>query len=323
MADKANKKIEKTAQSDQNTENFETVKVDRPVSGSAGAQSSGERQDHELKHNKSAKKRKPIVIILDILIIACLIGALYFFLDPKIRNRKQNMIEQDAVQQINAALAEDHADEADASSSSDPENELKVSISVDPDALKVPGESYENFGGEAVEEEYVYDAEGNVIINFIGALVIPKIDLNTPIADDDSLVAIRYGVGHTPESDEIGKPGRALLFGHWFQEYGRVFNRLEEIKAGDEFYIDILKNRTRYYYKVHRAIAISHDDLPYHLFEEEPTVESEVVLITCIVRNNAWRAPTGRYLVYGELVDSKSIAPDGDNAEPNLEQQAE
>ncbi len=251
---------------------------------------------------KAKGKKKGILILLDILIVACFLGALYFFLEPKIRSRRQLEVEQDAVKQINSQLkvvSEENNNSAEPLS--------QVTIAVDPDANKVPGEAYDNFGGEAIEEEYVYDEYGNIIIHYIGSLSIPDIELETPIANDDSLVAIRYGVGHTPESAKIGDPGRALLFGHWFQEYGRVFNRLEEIKEGDEFSIDILENRTRYHYKVHKAVAVTTEELYDRLFNDPVDVESEVVLVTCIVRNYAWWAPSGRYLVYGELIDSEKV----------------
>lgn len=269
-----------------------------------------QKSDRSQVKKHAVKKRRPLLIILDILIIVCIIGALYFFLEPKLRSKKQNEVEQEAYQQIQAQF-DKPIETQGSSSNSNQTSDQQVSIAVDPEALRVPGEAYEDFGGGVIEEEYLYDANGNVIINFIGSLSIPKINLNTPIADDDTLVALRYGVGHTAESDPIGEPGRALLFGHWFQEYGRVFNRLEEIKEGDEFHIDILQIRMRYHYKVHKALPISHEDLLFHLFEEEQTVESEVILVTCMVRNNAWWAPTARYLVYGELVDSEFISPSG------------
>ncbi len=239
---------------------------------------------------KQKRKNKVINIILDILIIACFAGALYFFIEPKIRSKKQRAVEEDTVKKIQEQIVDN--------------TNTGITIKVDPNANKVPGEAYESFGDDPIEpiDEYIYDENGNVIIHYIGTLKIPKIDLETPIADDDSLVAIRYGVGHTPESANIGDPGRALIFGHWFQEYGRVFNRLEEIKEGDEFTIDMVENQTRYFYKVHKAIPIETEDLYDRLFNDPVDVKSEVVLVTCIVRNNAWWTPTGRYLVYGELI---------------------
>jgi len=251
---------------------------------------------------KSKNKKRPILIFLDILIVVCLVGAAYFFIEPKIRNHKQKKIETEVVAEVIAKFDSEEEPEKD-------EIEDIVSITVDPNANKVPGESYEDFGQGINPDEIVYDANGNVVIDFIGSLKIPVIDLITPIANDDSLIAIRYGVGHTPESDPIGEKGRALIFGHWFIDYGRVFNRLNEVKAGDEFTIDILENRTRYYYKVHKAEAIDESELYNRLYEEEPKVESEVLMITCIVRNNMWWDQTGRYLVYGELVDTKYIPP--------------
>lgn len=250
--------------------------------------------------NKQKSKRKFIIVFLDILIILCLIGAAYFFLKPKIRSKNQKNIEQSILNQVDSRFNKTEIIDSDNNTL-----DLPVSISVDPNINKVAGEAYENFDANAEIKKPIYDEYGNVIINFIGSLTIPKIELTTPVADNDSLIAIRYGVGHRAESTAIGENGRALIFGHWFQEYGRVFNRLEEIKIGDDFVIDIIEDRTRYHYQVHDVKSISHESLYARLFDDPVSVESEVVLVTCIVRNNAWWTPSGRYLVYGQLVDSE------------------
>lgn len=256
---------------------------------------------------KEKKKNKILLIVLDILIIICFVGAAFFFLEPKVRNNKQKKIETSVMNEVNLLF-----------DSEEEQMDDLVSIAVDPNANKVPGEAYEDFGLGLNTDEIVYDENGQVIVDFIGSLNIPVIDLITPIANDDSLIAIRYGVGHTPESAEIGEQGRALIFGHWFQDYGRVFNRLNEVNVGDEFTIDIIENRTRYFYKVHKAISIDESELYHYLYEDEPEVDSEVLLITCIVRNNHWWEQTGRYLVYGELIDSKYIPPKTSKSEPTV-----
>jgi len=257
---------------------------------------------------KKKKRKKPIIIILDILIVACLLGAAYFFFEPKLRSKRQSKIEQSAVAEVEAVLESFTTDEAN------DENEqetLSVTITVNPDANKVPGEGYEDFGhGENIEvDDPILDENGNVVINFIGTLKIPKIDLTTPVADNDSLIALRYGAGHTPESAEIGKPGRALIFGHWFDEYGRVFNRLNEIEVGDKFTIDLLETKTRYHFKVHEMLEIEDSQLYEYLFEREPEVDSEVVLVSCKVENNMWWSSSGRYLAYGKLIKSEYLGP--------------
>lgn len=228
----------------------------------------------------------------------------YFFFEPKLRSKRQSKIEQSAVVEIESAL------ELSASENTENEQETpSVTIAVDPNANKVPGEGYEDFRlGENIKvDDPILDQYGNVIINFIGTLKIPKIELTTPIADNDSLVALRYGAGHTPESAAIGESGRALVFGHWFDEYGRVFNRLNEIEVCDKFTIDLLETKIRYHYKVHEMLEIEDSELYEYLFEREPEVESEVILVSCKVENNMWWRPTGRYLAYGELIKSEYL----------------
>lgn len=247
---------------------------------------------------KAKKRRSPILFILDLLIIFCLLGAAYFYISPKIKSRRRSKVEASAVAKIDQEISQ-----------ADDNQPKTVTIKVDPNANKVAGESYEDFGNSKdYKENYVYDANGNVIVNFIGSLKIPKINLNTPIADADNLVALRYGVGHTPESAAVGDDGRCIIFGHWFLDYGKVFNRLEEVKVGDTFKIDILANRTRYFYEIYKVASISDQELYDRLFTDPVDVKSEVVLVTCIVRNNDWRNPTGRFLVYGKLVNQETVA---------------
>ncbi|HHU53581.1 MAG TPA: sortase [Clostridiaceae bacterium] len=266
--------------------------------------------------SKNKKKRKkPIIIVLDILIIACLVGAAYFFLEPKLRSKRQLKVEQSAVAEVEAALESIAVDDTEDLNVENEQDTPSVSIKVNPNANKVPGEGYEDFGrGERIEvEDPILDENGNVVINFIGTLRIPKIELTTPIADNDSLIALRYGAGHTPDSAKIGEPGRALIFGHWFNEYGRVFNRLNEIEVGDEFTIDLLETKTRYYYKVHQMLEIEDYQLYEYLFEKEPEVDNEVVLVSCKVENNMWWSSTGRYLACGELIKTEYLGPQKKN----------
>ncbi|MGI6579444.1 MAG: sortase [Saccharofermentanales bacterium] len=273
--------------------------------------SSDSLQTEKPLNKKKQKKKKPIIIILDILIVACLLGAAYFFFEPKIRSKRQSDIEQSAVAEVEAALELSVADADDIDETGDGSEQMisPVTIAVNPNANKVPGEGYEDYGhDENIEvEDPILDQNGNVVINFIGTLRIPKIDLITPIADNDSLIALRYGAGHTPGSAKIGQPGRALIFGHWFDEYGRVFNRLNEIEVGDQFTIDLLETKTRYHYKVHQMLEIEDFQLYEYLFEREPEVDNEVVLVSCKVENRMWWSSTGRYLACGELIKSEYL----------------
>lgn len=273
--------------------------------------SSNSQKTNKLSNRKKKKRKRPLIIILDILIIGCLLGAAYFFFEPKLRSKRQIKIEQSAVAEVEAALEAITADDAENADTENEQETPSITITVNPNANKVPGEGYEDFGhGESIEvDDPILDEYGNVVINFIGTLKIPKIDLITPIADNDSLIALRYGAGHTPESATIGKPGRALIFGHWFDEYGRVFNRLNEIEVGDKFTIDLLETKTRYHFKVHEMLDIEDSQLYEYLFEREPEVKSEVVLVSCKVENNMWWSPSGRYLAYGKLIKSEKLGP--------------
>ena len=66
-----------------------------------------------------------------------------------------------------------------------------------------------------------------------GLLSIPAIELEMAVVQGADSVSLRAAAGWLPESAPIGEAGNCVIFGHRMYEYGRHFNRLDELEAGD------------------------------------------------------------------------------------------
>lgn len=68
----------------------------------------------------------------------------------------------------------------------------------------------------------------------IGILTIPRIDAELPVTAGVSVEQLKVSEGWIPQTAPIGSEGNAVIAGHRSYTYGRHFNRLGELEAGDE-----------------------------------------------------------------------------------------
>ncbi|HEU0131069.1 MAG TPA: class E sortase [Mycobacteriales bacterium] len=78
-------------------------------------------------------------------------------------------------------------------------------------------------------------------------IVIPKLKLNVLVVEGTTPAALKAGAGHYVNTPLPGEAGNVAIAGHR-TTYGRPFNRLDEMKAGDVVYLDT--PFARYEYKV-------------------------------------------------------------------------
>ena len=64
-------------------------------------------------------------------------------------------------------------------------------------------------------------------------LEIPKFDVDVVVVEGTSLAALRAGAGHYPDTPLPGEPGNVAIAGHR-TTYGRPFQRMDELVAGDK-----------------------------------------------------------------------------------------
>lgn len=151
----------------------------------------------------------------------------------------------------------------------------------------------------SVEELEAPDTE-EVPIEIIGygLLEIPSIDLKMAVVQGADSYSIRAAAGWLPESAQIGGPGNCVIFGHRMRDYGRHFNRLDELSEGDSIILTDASG-DRYTYTVTGSEVIWPESLM-------PTLRAHsegfgLTLVTC----TPVAVCTQRLLVYAVLDTTK------------------
>lgn len=109
----------------------------------------------------------------------------------------------------------------------------------------------------------------------LGILDIPKIDLKVAIQEGTDLDTLKYAVGHFKDTSLPGQKGNFALAGHRSYTYGEYFNRLDELKIGDEIIVETVKGT--YQYEVYNIKVV----LPEDVEVLNSTEDATMTLITC------------------------------------------
>ncbi len=109
----------------------------------------------------------------------------------------------------------------------------------------------------------------------IGVLTIPKIDLKVAIGEGTDPKTLKYAVGHFNNTAMPGQKGNFCLAGHRSYTFGEYFNRLGEIKSGDEIQVKTINGD--YKYKVYDIQVV----LPDQVKVLNSTADSTMTLVTC------------------------------------------
>ena len=153
--------------------------------------------------------------------------------------------------------------------------------------------------GEEVEfAELQYDVSETEVelieVTGYGVISIPSIELEMPLVKGADSYSLRAAAGCYPESAEMGAAGNCVIFGHRMSGYGRHFNRLDELKKGDQITL-YNANGEHFTYTVIGSEVIKPDVLMDTLLEHNEGFS--LTLVTC--------TPTGvgshRLLVYAQM----------------------
>ncbi len=122
------------------------------------------------------------------------------------------------------------------------------------------------------EEDAALLAEGDVI----GIITIEKIGIRYPIMEGTGSKVLNAGIGHLPETAQIGEVGNTVLCGHNGSRYGTFFTPLNQVVKGDE--VSILdKNGEIHLYEVSETFIID----PYDNSIKTQSDKEELTLFTC------------------------------------------
>lgn len=112
----------------------------------------------------------------------------------------------------------------------------------------------------------------------IGILSIPKIDARLPVTAGVSEEQLKISEGWVMQTALIGSRGNAVIAGHRSYTYGKHFNRLGELEAGDEIFYTAADG-TEMCFAVSEILTVLPDDPA--VFDAPPEGASQLTLYTC------------------------------------------
>jgi len=244
-------------------------------------------QDRQTKRRKKFSITDKILLSISILLS---IGAIVFFLWTPVVNYLRNQKTQELVSGIEQG---------------------SVTMVVDKNALPVNGEKYVTLATAPSETMTSSDTTvtakitptmvpvvvpEDVVLTALGTIKIDKIDLYIPLWDDAGIVPLRYGAGMLKNTALPGQDGNCVILGHRMKAYGSLFNRLNEVAAGDSIVITSLDG-TEYTYVVDAVIPkLDPSELGNYVKIDSGTGK-QITLVTC--------TPTGvgshRIIVIGHM----------------------
>lgn len=241
----------------------------------------------QIERNRQGKRKRkkftPVGIALNCLIVLLIFVGVYLVVRPIIHQWNRDKGTQ--------ALLEEYAKQEQAA---DPSNAEPISATlwVDPNANPINGEGYDLPPGVSADNlviEEKKNEEGKVKVDAIGRIFIDSIELNLPIVKGATETPLKYGAGWYDYSSPIGEAGgNAVILAHRMLTYGRMFNRLDEVKSGD--IVEINYNNTTYKYKVYDSFSIdpNQQDM-YEYFKPLENNRTIITLVTCSKDNGRTR----------------------------------
>jgi sortase A len=134
----------------------------------------------------------------------------------------------------------------------------------------------------------------------LGVIQIKKIKVNEPIVEGVGKANLRAGIGHVPGTAVPGQAGNCALAGHRNYAFKKLFNRLDELVAGDEVRITTKKEELTY--KVTGSKVVTPDDVSVLKGSKDKNI---ITLITCTPKYVA----SHRLIITAELTERVTREP--------------
>lgn len=132
----------------------------------------------------------------------------------------------------------------------------------------------------------------------VAVIRIPKIGVDRAVVEGVSPADLRKGPGHYPSTPLPGEQGNAAIAGHR-TTYGAPFNRLDELKAGDEIQVTTLVGS--YTYRVVEQKIVRPDQVEVL----DPTPDARLTLTTCHPKYSAAQ----RLIIVASLAPNETPTP--------------
>lgn len=238
-----------------------------------------------------ANKNKVINRILTTLIVILVFAAIILLLIDPIKNMKRKEIVEEAVVEIKTQITAEVPE---------------ITYVVNKNDVKIEGEEVEFFGTPEEQEEQRKEFEeaynslpDNVTLNCIGLIEIDSIGQCDPIWDNDTVIDLRYGIGHHQSSCMPGEEGNFTLLGHHMRVEGVFFNKLIDVKINDLVKITTIDGK-EYIYQVDDRQIVDPMYLEDYV-DADDGYGKQITLISCTYTD----AGTMRIIVIGHLLEGE------------------
>lgn len=135
------------------------------------------------------------------------------------------------------------------------------------------------------DEENLFKQDVIAIVN------IPKVGIRYPVVPGTDPETLRKSLGYFEGTGLPGEVGNFCVAGHRNSSYARYFNRLDEVKEGDEIIVETRNDEFTY---------IVTNTMKIHESQTEILDTSDKKMITLITCTNGFK-PKYRIVVQGEL----------------------
>lgn len=238
-----------------------------------------------------ANNNKIINRILTTLIVILVFAAIILLLIDPIKNMKRKEIVEEAVVEIKTQITAEVPE---------------ITYVVNKNDVKIEGEEVEFFGTPEEQEEQRKEFEeaynslpDNVTLNCIGLIEIDSIGQCDPIWDNDTVIDLRYGIGHHQSSCMPGEEGNFTLLGHHMRVEGVFFNKLIDVKINDLVKITTIDGK-EYIYQVDDRQIVDPMYLEDYV-DADDGYGKQITLISCTYTD----AGTMRIIVIGHLLEGE------------------
>lgn len=244
--------------------------------------------------------RKLVNRIMTTSIIVLLIAAAILLSIDPIKNYRRNKLVKDAVSDIKNQISIDKPDDITL-------EVPEITYVVKKDDVKIEGEEMEFYGTSEEQEiqrqefEEAYNSLPEYVsLNCIGLIEIDSIGQCDPIWDNDSIVDLRYGIGHHQTSVLPGEEGNCCLLGHHMRVEGVFFNKLIDVKIGDIVKITTIDGKEYSYEVDDRQIV---DPVNLHDYvDADDGYGTQITLVSCTYTDQG----TMRIVVIGHLLEGEA-----------------
>ncbi|MBO7563470.1 MAG: class D sortase [Clostridiales bacterium] len=222
------------------------------------------------------------IILTGVALICLIVGVVLLLIDP-IKNYKRQKITDDMMESIVEVS--------------------QATFVVKSSGNEVSGEEFEYYYGEeeagGSQLDYktiVAELPEEVVLNALGTISIPSVDINIPLWDDATIVSLRYGAGRLKDTADPGQEGNMTILGHRMRAAGKLFHSLGDVQIGDKIEISTIDGHIYTYVVDTIYEAVEPSDLDKYIDIDDGTGK-QVTLVTCTPLGVA----THRLLVVGHL----------------------